>query len=568
MPELRVFTPEQLVPWPGLNPRRHFDPAKLQELVESVRQRGIHQPVLVHLRDELPHWIVAGERRWRAATAAAGADVPAIARVYTEDEALEIALIENLDRDDLTPIEEARGFQALLARPEMTQRKLGEKIGRTQPYISNRIRLLELPEEILALIETGKLATSVARDQLLRFLAVPEPYRSGFFAAVAEALEDITELDDAEDMILGVAMDRTRSLNANGYGKDVPVFAPRRHSKGCDCGSPEIDFGGYRGKMKRCWNVEWWNAEQKRAKADKKKREQRGTERTVERAERMGEFPVLRSDALHKRFGSPYGSDQKYVDVAKADGDFSRTRWNETAEFDPAVLDPSSLIVVRDQWRNQLSLVSTDVKAVESARKAFDHNAKVRIKAERKSRAARDLETVRSSASAEWRDTAIVVRTMLRFGHGIHLLNELARELGFRPTGRGTLDGLSAERMMDTVHVAVLRAIRHDRPEVLLAEQIIRDELAAPHREALRALIPWDPSAAVDDEEAEQDEEDLQEPEDGEASCVVCGCTDSAACDAGCSWLAVDRENGAGVCSSCAPDADQAKDLLEGAAVA
>ncbi|HEX8430634.1 MAG TPA: ParB/RepB/Spo0J family partition protein, partial [Longimicrobium sp.] len=100
-PELRMFRPGEVIPWPGLNPRTHFDPEEQAELDASVRQNGVKQPGLVHLRDELPHWLVMGERRLRACENT-GRMLPAVIGTFTEAQAFELALLENIQRADLT----------------------------------------------------------------------------------------------------------------------------------------------------------------------------------------------------------------------------------------------------------------------------------------------------------------------------------------------------------------------------------------------------------------------------------------------------------------------------------
>jgi hypothetical protein len=488
--------------------------------------------------------------------------VPCTIAEYSEEEMVEIALIENLQREDLNPIEEARGLARALQLPGLSQKALAEKLGLSQPWISNRIRLLELPDEILALVESGRITATFARDQLMRFMAVPDPYRAPLFAAIAAALrmpnEDLA--DEAEDVAYATALEHSRSLSFGGWGTDVPVFGPRRHAK-CDCGAPEIDFGGYRGKVKRCWNVAWWNAEQKRAKADKRKREKKAQEKGAKPKGELGGFPVAGEDAFHKRYGSSWEQTRKFDVIADGAGCFLN---RDGVYLDPADLDRESLVVIDNRYRpGDYTLASTDRAGVEAARKKFTAAFEAQLEVETPKRAQQDLEIVRSGSAAGWRDPAIIVRALLGWRERGDL-DDLARELGFKPTGRDwhdtPLQGLTAEQLLDTVHVAVLRSQRHDRNEILTTHDVLLEEMAAPLREALRQLVPWEITS-----DAEAGDDEVVEADDVEAygaECCVCGCTDSMACPEGCSWLAVDHEKSIGVCSSCAASEEEAQKLL------
>lgn len=149
-------------------PRRHFSEDALQELTESIREKGIIQPLILRKnpRDENGYEIVAGERRWRAAQRAQLHQVPAIVREFDDVEVLEIALIENIQRDDLNAIEEARAFRQLMDRFGHTQEKLAEALGKSRSHIANILRLLNLPEEILDMVIAGDLSAGHARAML------------------------------------------------------------------------------------------------------------------------------------------------------------------------------------------------------------------------------------------------------------------------------------------------------------------------------------------------------------------------------------------------------------------
>ncbi|GAB2177739.1 ParB/RepB/Spo0J family partition protein [Dongia sp. agr-C8] len=146
-------------------PRGRFAPEELQALAQSVKENGILQPILVRPHEKLTgHFeIVAGERRWRAAQLAQLHEVPIIVRSLDNRSTLEIALIENVQREDLTPLEEAEGYARLMAEFDYTQETLAERIGKSRSAIANLLRLRALPEAVRALISEGKLSVGHAR---------------------------------------------------------------------------------------------------------------------------------------------------------------------------------------------------------------------------------------------------------------------------------------------------------------------------------------------------------------------------------------------------------------------
>ncbi len=154
---------EFLVPTP-LQPRRRFDKDQLDELAQSIKQKGLIQPILVRPGKEKDTYeIVAGERRWRAAQKAGVHEVPVIIRDLTNQEVLEIAIIENVQRADLTPIEEARGYSNLVNDFGHTQEEVSNLVGKSRSHITNMIRLLTLPEDVIKLLDEGKLSAGHAR---------------------------------------------------------------------------------------------------------------------------------------------------------------------------------------------------------------------------------------------------------------------------------------------------------------------------------------------------------------------------------------------------------------------
>lgn len=146
-------------------PRKDFDEASLEELAESIRIHGIIQPLIVTKEGER-YRIVAGERRWRAAKLAGLKEIPVIIRDYTEETVAEVALIENIQRKDLNPIEEAKAYKKLLEEYKMTQEVLSERISKSRTVITNAMRLLKLPQGVQDLLSTGKLSTGHAKTIL------------------------------------------------------------------------------------------------------------------------------------------------------------------------------------------------------------------------------------------------------------------------------------------------------------------------------------------------------------------------------------------------------------------
>ena len=150
-------------------PRGRVDEDRLAALADSVRAQGIVQPVVVRPLGEGAWELIAGERRWRAARAAGLATVPAVVRETGDRESLLLALVENVAREDLSPVDEARGYAALADEFSLSLGEIAERVGRSKPAVSNRMRLLDLPDDVLALLERGELTAGHARA----VLAVP-----------------------------------------------------------------------------------------------------------------------------------------------------------------------------------------------------------------------------------------------------------------------------------------------------------------------------------------------------------------------------------------------------------
>ncbi len=181
-----------------LQPRKNFDQSSLEELADSLREVGVIQPLIVRPVAAGGYQIVAGERRWRAAQMAGLTEVPAVVRELTDREVDEMALIENLQREDLDAIEEAEGYKHLIEEYSMTQEQVAERVGKSRPAVSNSMRLLELPEGVLRLIRTRELSAGHARA-LLTLPPDEDKLRIGGMAARKDmSVREVEKLVKAE----------------------------------------------------------------------------------------------------------------------------------------------------------------------------------------------------------------------------------------------------------------------------------------------------------------------------------------------------------------------------------
>ena len=175
-------------------PRKHFDEASLEELAESIRQHGVLQPLLVQKKGQ--HYeIIAGERRWRAAKLAGLREIPVILREFSPEDAVEIALIENIQREDLNPVEEAQAYRTLMQEFHLTQEETAAKVGKSRAAVANRLRLLRLPESIQKWLASGELTEGHARA----LLALEDPERQE--EAARQVLERQLSVRETEKLV-------------------------------------------------------------------------------------------------------------------------------------------------------------------------------------------------------------------------------------------------------------------------------------------------------------------------------------------------------------------------------
>ena len=156
---------DEIRPYP-YQPRKNFDEENLKDLSDSIRKNGVFQPIIVRKSSVMGYEIIAGERRFRASKLAGKDSIPAIVRAIDDEQMMEVAVLENLQREDLSPLEEAEAYSTLMKNLKITQSELSERLGKSRPYIANYLRLLDLPREVKAFVQDGKLSMGQARTLL------------------------------------------------------------------------------------------------------------------------------------------------------------------------------------------------------------------------------------------------------------------------------------------------------------------------------------------------------------------------------------------------------------------
>jgi ParB family chromosome partitioning protein len=232
-------------------PRKNFDRTKLEELADSIRQHGVIQPLTVRKLSSGYYQIIAGERRWRAARLAGLTEIPAVVIEADDQKAMELAMIENLQREDLDPIEEAQGFRALVEQYGMTQEEAARRVGKSRSAVTNSMRLLDLHPAIQEMITDGKLSAGHARALLplspsLRSSAAREIIDKGLNVRQAEQL--VKRLLAGET--LADRPERARPLLAVDYVKEAEKALSASIGRACRItqgkrkGKVEIEYYG------------------------------------------------------------------------------------------------------------------------------------------------------------------------------------------------------------------------------------------------------------------------------------------------------------------------------------
>jgi ParB family chromosome partitioning protein len=202
-------------------PRRHFDEADLDELAQSIREKGVLQPILVRPAVFAGEFqIVAGERRWRSAQRAGIRAIPALVRSLSDEEVLEIAIVENVQRQDLSPMEEADGYRTLIEKFGRTQAQVADTVGKSRVHVANALRLLQLPDSVQAMVRDGQLTPGHVRPLI--------------------GVADAARLAD-EIVGRGLSVRQTETL-ARGGGAANPAAPSRRGGKDADTLALESDL--------------------------------------------------------------------------------------------------------------------------------------------------------------------------------------------------------------------------------------------------------------------------------------------------------------------------------------
>ncbi len=221
--QLKSISVAAIVPLPG-NPRKHFDEAALEELAASIAARGVIQPIIVRPKGTR-YELVAGERRWRAAQKARLHEIPALVRDLTDREVLALALIENLQREDLNPVEEARAYQRLADDEGMTQAEIARMVEKSRSHVANIQRLLGLPKAVLDLVEVGRLSMGHARALVGNDDAVE---------LAQKAVKESLSVRDIEKLVRKMARTASPQREPNGsvsptHGETADIAAVQNH---------------------------------------------------------------------------------------------------------------------------------------------------------------------------------------------------------------------------------------------------------------------------------------------------------------------------------------------------
>lgn len=228
--------------------RKQFDEAALSELADSIAQHGVLQPLLVRPLIGGGYQLIAGERRWRASRIAGLTQVPVIIKELSDDEAAVISLIENLQREDLNPIEEAFGFASLIKDYSLTQEEAAQRVGKSRPAVANALRLLKLPEKVIENVREGKLSAGHARA-----IAAIEDEKTAIFAADA-VMEKGLSVRETEKLVKALTAEKkekkTKTVSRNSFYDEVELSLNSslgRKAKvvtknGKENGTLEIDF--------------------------------------------------------------------------------------------------------------------------------------------------------------------------------------------------------------------------------------------------------------------------------------------------------------------------------------
>lgn len=239
---------EKVVPNPD-QPRRSFTQDQLDDLANSIKAKGIIQPLIVRARDGGTFEIVAGERRWRAAQMAQLHEIPVLVREFTDTEVLEVAIIENIQRADLNPVEEAMGYRQLMDKFGHTQEKLAEELGKSRSYLANLMRLLQLPEDVQDLLVEGKLSAGHARALItsenpsaLAVQVVAQGLSVRATEALAKKKADTDSDERAKPRVSGAKKDADTKALEGDLSAAIGLPVVINHKSGSEAGELSIKY--------------------------------------------------------------------------------------------------------------------------------------------------------------------------------------------------------------------------------------------------------------------------------------------------------------------------------------
>lgn len=365
--DLLVVPLHEIAPWPDLNPRTSFAKEQLEELADSIKKDGLLQPVAAapagpEATNGTKYWLFAGERRLRASKLAGVETIKVIISDVDEKTAHRLAGLENLDREELSPIEEAEWCaRELELNPELGQKELGEAIGRSQAWVANRIRLLQLPKAIVALIHSGALPPALARDHLLRFTKLRKDVAKKLFSEIAKQLKkqssiDVAQLRNAVDK----AMEKAKALSIRpGYyyrSHNSSVTISTEVAKAFRKAHPDMCVkahrGGWHGEDDWTFAVKEWNAV-----LDEEAAKQRSTRSTGGVSKKKLEKPGL-------------GPKKKPVEIRALE---TRFGYGNILDFDqivdPSKIDPKSVArAVGWNGKERLVFVGPNVTGLKGSR--------------------------------------------------------------------------------------------------------------------------------------------------------------------------------------------------------
>lgn len=215
---------ERIEPNP-YQPRRHFDPESLQELAASIKEHGVLQPLLVRQKDS-GYQLIAGERRLRAAKQAGLRAVPVVVKELDDRTIMEIALVENLQREDLSPIEEAEAYRRLMTEFNLTQEEVAKAVGKSRPTIANTLRLLNLPGPIQKMVVSGQLTMGHARA----LLGLEQPEQQLYISE--KIIKEKLSVRETEEIV--------RQVQLSGVSRETPVDEEKKKQKGRETTDPNL----------------------------------------------------------------------------------------------------------------------------------------------------------------------------------------------------------------------------------------------------------------------------------------------------------------------------------------